>query len=317
MEFPGRTKNLLISCVKIGASMALLYALASTADMAAIGENIIRLPPASAAWCLALFMAITILAGVRWHLIMRAMNVELDQRSVQSLMFIGTFFSQVLPTSVGGDFIRIWHVWRTGARRQDAVISVVAERLNGLIALVFMIAIGIGLMGEQITNSLLRNTLLAMLPLSLAGLIFLGALDRLPVFFRRWTFNKLDGLAAVMRKVFLAWPLAAQLFGISLLGHFLSSLGLFALAQGLGASLSLWQCLGLLPAVILITLVPLSFAGWGIREGAMVVMLGYAGVSPVMALSLSVLLGVGLLAASLPGLLLWLLGWPRVGKPGR
>ena len=78
----------------------------------------------------------------------------------------------------------------------------------------------------------------------------------------------------------------------------------------LGAPLTVWQCLGLLPAVILITLIPLSFAGWGIREAAIVVMLEYASVTPDLALSLSILFGVALLAASLPGLVLWLSLWP-------
>jgi hypothetical protein len=174
-----------------------------------------------------------------------------------------------------------------------------------------MVAIGIALMGEQITNSVLRTTLMVMFPLSLLGLIFLGALDRLPRVFGRWSFIGFDGLASGIRQTFFAWPLAIQLFGISVLGHVLASLALFALAQGLGAPLTAWQCLALLPAVILITLIPLSFAGWGIREGAMVILLGYVGVTPILALSLSVLFGVALLAASLPGLVLWLLGWPR------
>lgn len=314
MAFPGRTRNLLIASVKIGISLALLYALASSTGLAAVGENLVRLPLASAVGCLVLLVSITLLAGLRWNLVMRAMGVGVDRQSALSLMFIGTFFSQVLPTSVGGDFFRIWHVWRTGIRHGDAVVGVVLERLNGVVALVFVVAIGIGIMGEQITNSVLRNALLMMLPLSLLGLIFLSALDRLPAVFLRWSLNRLDGLASVTRRTFFAWPLAIQLFGISVLGHVLASLALFALAQGLGAPLTVWQCLGLLPAVILITLIPLSFAGWGIREAAMVVMLGYAGVTPVLALSLSVLFGVALLAASLPGLVLWLLGWPRRQK---
>ena len=91
-----------------------------------------------------------------------------------------------------------------GIGHADAVVGVVLERLNGVVSLVFVVAIGIGIMGEQIANSLLRNALLMMLPLSLLGLIFLCALDRLPAVFRRWPLNRLDGLASVTRRTLCA-----------------------------------------------------------------------------------------------------------------
>jgi glycosyltransferase 2 family protein len=169
-------------------------------------------------------------------------------------------------------------------------------------------------MGAQIDNAVLRYALMMALPLTLLGVAVLAMLDRMPAALRRWSGNRLDGVAAGTRRVFLAWPLAGNLFGLSALAHVLAALALFALADGLGAPLTVWQSLGLVPAVVLISMFPLSFAGWGIREGAMVVMLGFAGVTPVMALSLSILFGVALLAASLPGLALWLAGWPHRQK---
>lgn len=65
MGFPGKTNNLLISCVKIGASAGLLYMLAGNMDLAAIGGILIDLPAAAAAWCLILFAGITFMAGDR------------------------------------------------------------------------------------------------------------------------------------------------------------------------------------------------------------------------------------------------------------
>jgi len=52
--------------------------------------------------------------------------------------------------------------------------------------------------------------------------------------------------------------------------------------------------------------IPISFAGWGVREGAMVVGLGFAGVSPSEALAISLLLGVTQFAIGLPGCAIWL-----------
>ena len=78
------------------------------------------------------------------------------------------------------------------------------------------------------------------------------------------------------------------------------------LAQGLGLPLHFWDSLALVPGIVLITFFPLSFAGWGVREGAAVVLLGFAGLAADEALAVSVLLGLGSLAAGLPGCLLWL-----------
>jgi hypothetical protein len=57
--------------------------------------------------------------------------------------------------------------------------------------------------------------------------------------------------------------------------------------------------------VILVTVVPISIAGWGVREGAMVVAFGFINVPASAAFAVSVLFGLTLAAASLPGSILW------------
>ena len=67
-------------------------------------------------------------------------------------------------------------------------------------------------------------------------------------------------------------------------------------------------CVLLVPPVILITVVPVSIAGWGVREGAMVVAFGFLNVPANAAFAVSVLFGLTLAVASLPGSLFWWLG---------
>ena len=67
----------------------------------------------------------------------------------------------------------------------------------------------------------------------------------------------------------------------------------------------LLDCILLVPPVILVTVVPISIAGWGVREGAMVVAFGFIGVPASAAFAVSVLFGLTLAAASLPGSLIW------------
>ena len=62
----------------------------------------------------------------------------------------------------------------------------------------------------------------------------------------------------------------------------------------------------MMPAIILITLLPISFAGWGLREGTMIGFLLFLGLSKSGILALSVLYGILLILASLPGLYFYL-----------
>ena len=79
----------------------------------------------------------------------------------------------------------------------------------------------------------------------------------------------------------------------------------------MGAPLSFVDCAVTLAPGLLVALVPVSLGGWGVREGAFVVLLGFYGVAPEQSLIVSVLFGIALFLASLPGLVLWL------GHPAR
>jgi uncharacterized protein (TIRG00374 family) len=308
-------KNLLIVGVKAGLSLLLLYLLADSMDLATVSETLARLPLGSAAACLVLLISTTLLASLRWRLIMQGIGSPLACSDTLSLTFIGTFFNQVLPTSVGGDAVRIWRTRRLGIGYGNAIGGVFLDRLNGVVGLVLVVALGVWFMGGRIDNAALRHGLLMTLPLTLVCLGFLSFLDRLPAVVRRWRgLEKLGDLASITRRAFFTFPLALKLLALSLLGHVLASLAVFVLAEGLGEPLAFLDSLALLPSVILITMIPLSFAGWGIREGAMVVMFGFAGVTPEVALSLSVLFGIILFASSLPGFVFWLTGRPGSHK---
>jgi uncharacterized membrane protein YbhN (UPF0104 family) len=70
---------------------------------------------------------------------------------------------------------------------------------------------------------------------------------------------------------------------------------------------TLVDCLVLVPPVILVATLPISIAGWGAREVAMVTVFGLIGVPSAQATALSVLFGVATLATALPGGLFWLM----------
>ena len=86
----------------------------------------------------------------------------------------------------------------------------------------------------------------------------------------------------------------------------------FFLAQSIGVAVTVLDCLVLMPPVILITTIPISIAGWGVRESAMVAIFGFISVVQEDAIALSLLFGLVNAVVSLPGGLLWILnGYKR------
>ena len=310
-------KAWLLAGLKIAVSAGLLVVLAWNLDMPAVRAAMARLPADAALFAVLLLAAQTLVLGLRWWLVLGVIGTPFGYGRIVQLMFTGVFFNQVLPTSFGGDAVRMWQVSRLGVRYDAAIIGVLLERASGVVGLVVMVALGTWYLGDEIGNAALRYSLVAMLPLALLGVAVLASLDRLPERWRRWRLLRDMGrLAADARRIFLAPGIALLLLLLSILSHALAALAVYAIADGIGAGLSVWYALALFPPVILITLIPVSFAGWGLREGASVTMFAFAGMNPDTALAISLTFGLALLAASLPGAVFWL-AWRGTSPAGR
>ena len=94
-------------------------------------------------------------------------------------------------------------------------------------------------------------------------------------------------------------------FGLALLVQVIVVLVVLICAMAMDIHLRAMHVL-LLPSILLISMVPISFAGWGVRESAMVVGLGFAGTSAPEALAISLLFGLTQITIGVPGGVMWL-----------
>ncbi len=309
-------KQRLFALLKLSVSVGLLALLLRTMDMAAVTAVLGRLPAAAIAVGLALILVQIAVLGLRWSLVMAAVEAPIALGKALQITFIGVFFNQMLPTSFGGDAMRVWQAHRLGIGGEAAVIGVLLERLSGLFGLAVLTALGVAYLGSEIGNQAIRLGFLATLPVAVAGVLVLTALDRLPAGWRRAPVLKAAArLARDARRVFLAPATALPLLLLSMLSHGLAAAAIYAFAEGLQLGLPFLTCVALFSAVILVTAIPISFAGWGLREGAMVALFAFAGLSADTALALSLAFGAVYLAASLPGCALWL-AWRHAPSTG-
>ena len=110
-----------------------------------------------------------------------------------------------------------------------------------------------------------------------------------------------QGLRAIVG-AFTALPVG----GFSLFVHGTTIAAVWLIAQAMDSPLALSQAFLLVPPVVLIAAIPLSVAGWGIREGAMLAAFGYAGLPAADGLAVSLLLGAGMFAVGALGGIAWI-----------
>jgi uncharacterized protein (TIRG00374 family) len=302
------SKGKITLVAKLLTSAGLIYLIGVNVDLGQAMNTAAQLGfvPTSIAASLALLQIPCL--GFRWRSILKLLDLSSTTGEILRLTFIGFFFNQVLPTSFGGDAVKAWYLHRQGALLKFAILSVIFDRVAALCLIIgtviillpalsgllddrvvfWSLAIAIALIGLAIVSALFAHEFIAR---SLRRVKALAAFADFVQIFGR-TFSSRSILHPII------WALA---------GLFLSITIVFLLALGMDIPLSFWECLVIVPIVILGASLPISFAGWGVREGSMVFMLGFIGISAADALALSVMMGLIIMSVSTIGGLIWLL----------
>ncbi|NJN47132.1 MAG: flippase-like domain-containing protein [Candidatus Competibacteraceae bacterium] len=299
--------------VRAAVSISLIAWILHQVDWPELVRQVNQLAPSNLALAMSSATLLLILQGPvlawRWSRIADQLRHPLRFSQSTRITFVGLFFNQTLPTSIGGDAIRIWIAHQEGMPFRHAANSVLLERLSGLLTLVLILTSALPLIWPDIAHLSVRFLFLAALPLALIGI---GALWWSAGLRHSKKLNPIIMLAKDMRCILSSPGLTVELLTLGVLSNLLAIGGMYAFGVTVGMSLTAGQYLGLIPAVILCTVVPVTIAGWGLREGVMVVLLGSAGVSTEMGLLVSILFGLALLLAALPGGLIWLMEKPRI-----
>jgi uncharacterized protein (TIRG00374 family) len=296
------------TALKALASIALLALALRGIDAAAIRTHLAQADPWTIAVAIALMTGISAIHTQRWSIVLNCLGRDLDFVLAWKLVLIGYFFNQTLPSTVGGDAFRVWGAYRNGIRVGDAISSVIIDRVAALISLLLMIVFGLRWLFELITVPSARWIVMLVLVGGAVGMALLLSLGRFASLLQRWRLTRLLlPVASGARAVFGSGSATAQIVLLTIVGYAVASYAVHLLAQGLSIKLGFGDALLLIPLVTLVTVLPVSIAGWGLRESAMVVALGLIGVPAAAAFSLSVLYGLVVMASGIPGGVIWLL----------
>lgn len=292
-------KRALLLGLKLAVSAGLLAWLWSRFDIPAAFRGILEMDVAFAAAAFAILLLHGVLSAWRWRTIVTLQGDTLPWPDALRMFFIAMFFNQTLSTTIGGDTARVWMLQGSGIGVGTAASGVALERVAGLLALAPLILVGVGMLPNPFQPALFGLLVLSVgVPLALipsAGLAqgqtgWLAALGRFAQTGRRVVFSR-KGLTVL---------------GQSILIHLSAGLAVYLLAVAASATAPLWACLALTPPVLLLATLPISFGGWGPREAVLIWLFGFFGISSEAALTISVALGLLVMAAGLPGPILWL-----------
>lgn len=250
--------------------------------------------------------SLTFAHAARWVTIIRANGGRMGFLTSFKLVLVGYFFSQALPSSVGGDAMRIWQAHRSGLSLGTALNTVVLDRLVALAAMLIMTAVALPWLKDLVVDSAIRWAFLLVLMAGAVGFAVLLVLSRLPASVFRWKLTQAAArLSEAAQETLLSARSGFVTLALSVVVHIGVSVVVFMLADALGIRVSLVHCILLVPLVIMVTLIPISIAGWGVRESAMVVAFGLIQVPRSDAIAVSLLFGMTLLVTGLPGGVLW------------
>jgi uncharacterized membrane protein YbhN (UPF0104 family) len=278
-----------------------------------LGDLLSAIPLLDFRWAAFATLAVMLqipLVALRWRSILdglAARNERMTETAMVAITAIGVFFVQVLP-SVMGEGVRAWLLVRLGCGWRAAVTSVVIDRAVGvglLVALGFAILLlpsGLTALGGY------RDLVLVVYAaLLLGGVLGVLLVPKLVPLLERWRYSRwIATLAADAHRVLLG-PKSPAILGVGCLIHATTILVVWSLGQAQGLALPLLDAAVLFTVMIGVAIVPISVSGWGLRELAVIALLGNYGVAPEKALLFSVCFGLTLAVGSLPGALAWLL----------
>lgn len=247
------------------------------------------------------------LSAVRWQSVLRALGLRERLRLLIPLYFAGQFVSNVLPTTIGGDVLRVSRLSKVDGEPETTFASVALERLTGWFVLplitFFGLAINPGL--RQLGRATVLALAVAIVTLVALVVVLLAANHpRLGGRFaatdgwRRFVDAIHRGITELRRQ-----PLAALSILIAGLAYQIAlCVAALMVAAALGFSwLGLTALLAFYPAVLILQVLPIGIAGLGVRESAFVLFLVPLGVPAEKAVALGLVLYVINVVASLFG----------------
>lgn len=279
-------------------SVALFIWLLARQDWQTVWQNISRLPLWVLVLAFGLYFSGMVFNALRWYVLLKAPGIQLPFFETLKIVLVGAFISNFLPSTIGGDAVRVVSILRFTSERAAALASVLLDRLVNVASFFTVLPFTLLTFGP----SLEFLSPIAALQLPMLGLAASptqndkkGWLARLKRFYSR-------GL-----ETFAIWlhrpGIVVLAFVISWLSIFVIFLAIWVIARGLGIPVALYQVMGVTAVTYLLTLLPISINGYGVREVAITALYMQLGATLEQSSALALITRFLMLIETIPGAL--------------
>lgn len=301
-------KNL-STLLKIAATAALFWFVFSRVD---VGELAAKLTPRQIIVALVAGAVVVSLqafvAAHRLRLCARLMGHEIKTLGTWVACQYGGLFSHTPISFVGGDAVRIWHLVKLGLPLPDSAKTVVVDRALGFMGMMTLVIATSPLLSSVITDAGMWAGYVLLVAIGAAAVVTFFVLGRLrPISTRFRVLRWIVEFATVSRYLAAHPALAAQAFAVAFVVTCFNVIAIWTIGLGYSAETGLVTTFAAAPVVFLISMIPISVAGWGLREGAFVVAFGLFGIPAADSLTVSITFGVAVLLAYSPAAVLLVL----------
>jgi hypothetical protein len=293
--------------IKICVSAAILYFLFSNMDMKSFWHTLISIKRANLALAIVMLLLIQMTSTYRWATIL-SKDATFRYTKLLSIYLIGMFFNNFLPTIIGGDLIKGYYLYRESGKGGLALASVFMDRYSGFTALMV-----ITLVAVMFGGSLLAGTGLSGFFVLLIGgytcaslVIWVDSLHgwamRLATKIHLYGINeKIDKFYRVLMGYKSHGRILAVAFGCSMIVQAGVIVIYIIIGNGLGIDIPALYYFLFIPLAAAASMLPISLAGLGVREGVFIYLFSKVGVPQEQALTLSLVFVIATTLISLVG----------------
>jgi len=319
-------KKILVTIFQLSVTIGVLYWVYHDPDLRAQMAEALR--NAQYQWVIIAILSyvlVEIAAAFRWHVLLKVQKIQLSVPRLSGLFLIGMFYNQFLPGGTGGDIIKSYYLLKeTSDKKAGALLAVVFDRFIGLVALVAitgtLITLRYDFLSQKTDTRRLLWVLLFLLGVSIATLLSTFVISGFNLFHqlpeRFPGREKLIEISAAYHLYARHWRATLVAFGASLVAHLATFGTFFCSAYALGAAVPLVNFFAVMPVERTISALPISFAGIGLREKILQIMLnGLCGVPEGTAILIGSLSFLIMLVCCLPGALVYFFYKPSLGIP--
>ena len=253
--------------------------------------------------CLAHFVCV-----LRWRILMRPLMQSPTISRTCGIYCIGMFFNLTFPTIIGGDVVKVYYVGKQSGTYVESFASVFLDRDIGMFAMMIIACCAVLFHPVSIPGIPIMLILWSVFILFIIGniAIFTPRFHKLLYstllkYKHEKSAVKIDSIAKALRITVGCPATLWKSLGISFVNQFLGCAAVWIIALSLNIHLSMFYFLILVPVITLISMIPISLNGMGLREYSFMSLFGAIGVAGESCIAMGFLVSFIVILSSLPG----------------